>query len=289
MAIRRRGHVDRINSFIVVWAGDEREQVSFDGEVFLVPPTEEQASIFPGSPYKFEGARNRSGDIIPGTVVVADRWAVIEGNRVKVFDADMFVRWTEAIRSDLLDRGLMIVDMPEEVDEAKKIGRPLYEASQDLRARTILENELFRRRKWEEKGTPAPPSSSEHLVSWAIKHLNERGTALSLIQTEDIVGALSKGSGSMPAKTAIETALRPGTFAFSGTQKPRALEGTSSAPSGVTLYNKAQALGVKLVRPELEGLLANEPEVMEAVSKKVAVEEKRLKAMEEAAIAQPAG
>lgn len=265
MAVRRRGHVDRINSYIVCWPGDEREQIGFDGEVFYLPPMDQIAEAnVPGSVYKFDSARNRSGDFVAGTVVVADRHAMIDGNRIKVFDADMFVRWVEQIRGDLLDRGLFIVDMPEEVEEAHKEGRPVYERSQDARARTILEAELFRRRKWEEKGTPPPPSSSEHLVAWAIKHLNERGTTLSQIATDSIVGALSKGSSS-PPKDKIETALGRGTQRT----PPRAIPAAENTGEGVKLYSQAKNLGVKLLKEELEGLLADEDEAVGQVRQKI--------------------
>jgi hypothetical protein len=276
MAIRRRGHVDRINSFIVVWCGDEQEQIGFDGEVFNLPPMDTEAVVEPGSPYKFEGARDREGRLIPGTIRVSDRHAIIEGNRTRVFDSDMFVKWTETIRVDLLDRGLVIVDLPEEVEDAKAHGRPLYEASQDMKARSVLEAELFRRRRWEEKGTPAPPSSHEHLVVWAIKHLNERGTALSLIPTDQITGALSKG---LPPRAAIEGAMR-------GRPAQRDFEApAASTAEGMSLFAKAKALGVKMNKDELEGLLADEDGAVGTVRQKVKEKELQIKEMEEEATA----
>jgi hypothetical protein len=266
MAIRRRRHIDRVNSFILVWPGDEREQVSFDGEVFYVPPGDEIAETResrPDSPYKFESARDRQGDLIPGTVRVSDRHAMIEGNRVKVFDADMFVKWIEGIRPDMMDRGLMVVDLPEEVEEAKAEGRPLYEASQDQKARNILEIELFRRKKWEDKGTPAPPSSSEHLVAWAIRHMNERGTALSTIPTDDILGALSTG------------ARRPQDVRTS--KKAVATPKDAVAPlDGKTLFGRASELGLNLKKDELAGLLSNDVEVLETVHDRIVEKEAAL-------------
>lgn len=286
MAIRRRGHVDRVNSFIMVWCGDEKEQVGFDGEVFNLPPIDGVATLGPGTGYKFESARDRAGDYVPGTLRVSDRHAVIDGNRVKVFDADMFVKWTETIRTDLLDRGMLIVDLPEEVEEAKVEGRPLWEKSQDTRARSVLEAELFRRRRWEEKGTPPPPSSSEHLVAWAIKHLNERGSALSMIQTDQIIGALSKGS-SMPPRGALENAMRGVPTAQPSRSNVASTPVLADGPEGVLLYRKAMALGVKLLKDDLEGLLSDDDGTVGEVRQRVKEKEQELQAMEAAATVSP--
>jgi len=281
MAIRRRAHVDRVNKFILVWCGDEREQVGFDGEVFYLPPIDTTAKLEAGSPYKFESARDRQGDMLPGTVLVVDRNAVIDGNRVKVFDADIFVKWIEMVRSDLLDRGLFIVDMPEEVEQAKVEGRPIWEASQDARARNILELELFRRMKWEQKGQQAPASSSEHLVAWAVKHVNERGTALSGIPTDNIRTALNKGSmlPGRPSSTASRTS--------SVSPTPPAPTPGPNVPVGAGLYARARTLGVKLLKDELEGLLDEDAEVVELVAKKVAKVEAELKEITAVAEAAP--
>jgi len=275
MAIRRRGHVDRVNKYILVWCGDEREQVSFDGEVFYVPGIDEVAKIEPGSPFKFESVRDRSGAPIPGTVVVADRHAMIDGNRIKVFDADLFVLWAEKLRPDLGDRGLLIVDLPEEVDEAKAEGRPFYERSQDANARHVLEAELFRRRKFEEKGTPPPPSSSEHRVAWAIKHLNERGATLTLIPTSDIVGALTGAPVQTKPTSLLERTLR-GEPVRPPVQPPAPR--VSASVGGNETYARAKALGVKLVKDELECLLMDDAETIKDVQARIA--EKELQARE---------
>ena len=274
MAIRRRRHVDRVNSFIVVWCGDEMEQVSFDGEVFQCPPIDHTAVPGPDSPYKLEGARDRVGEIIPGTVRVSDRTAMIEGNKVRIFDSDMFVKWVETIRTDLLDRGLFIVDLPEEVEEAKAEGRPIYEASQDERARMILETELFRRRKWEEKGTPAPPSSSEDKVLWAIKHLRERGTPLSKVPTEDILGALSGG-----APPPVPQSIAPGSRTSAGLVNLVDANAAEAKLSGKELFAKAGSLGLKLKNAEMQGLLSDDATVLDDVAGRIAKKEEELTAV----------
>ncbi len=275
MAIRRRKHVDKVNSFILVWCGDEREQVSFDGECINLPPIDVEAKPGPGSPYRMEGAKDRVDLIIPGTVRVSDRHAMIEGNRVKVFDADMFVKWIETIRTELLDRGLFIVDLPEEVEEAKTEGRPLYEKSQDSRARQVLETELFRRKKWEDKGTPPPPSSSEHIVQWAIKHLNERGSALSMIPTDDIIGALSTGAPTLKDIPAPRPRKEPPSI-----EKPL---------DGKRLHQQALGLGVKLKVLDLNGLLTEDEDVMKDVAERIRVKEADLQPAAPAAAPAPGG
>jgi hypothetical protein len=274
MAIRRRAHVDRVNSFILVWNGDEREQIGFDGEVFYIPPSGVVAKVEPGSPYKFESARDRSGDMIPGTIRVSDRTAVIDGNKVKAFDADQFVKWLEVVRGDLLDRGLFIVDLPEEIEQAKAEGRPVWEASQDNRARMILEAELFRRRRWEDKGQQAPASSSEHLVAWAVKHVNERGTALSGIPTDDIRTALGKGSA-LPGRVTPFSRM-------SSVAPPPAAPARAGMPGGPEVYARAKTLGVKLLKDELEGLLSDDAEVVSIVQAKVAEAELKIRELTEA-------
>jgi hypothetical protein len=279
MAIRRRAHLDRINTYILVWPGDEPEQIGFDGEVWWLPGKDETAKPDEvGSRYRMESARSEGGDLIAGTIRVADRWATIEGNKVKVFDADTFVRWIESVREDLLNRGLYIVDFPHEVDQAMAEGRPIWEKSQDGRARTILETELFRRRKWEEKGTPAPPSSSEHLVVWAIKHLNDRGTALSLVATEDIMGALSgataarRAVGNLAGLTPTPSPTMPQVAGGARAPAPPKLRGI---PGGNELYALAKTLGVKMTKDELEGLLGDDIEAIKSVGARVQEKQKQ--------------
>jgi hypothetical protein len=199
---------------------------------------------------------------------------VIDGNKVKAFDADQFVKWLEVVRGDLLDRGLFIVDLPEEIEQAKAEGRPVWEASQDNRARMILEAELFRRRRWEDKGQQAPASSSEHLVAWAVKHVNERGTALSGIPTDDIRTALGKGSA-LPGRVTPFSRM-------SSVAPPPAAPARAGMPGGPEVYARAKTLGVKLLKDELEGLLSDDAEVVSIVQAKVAEAELKIRELTEA-------
>lgn len=248
MGIRRRRHVDRVNKFILVWSGDEREQLQFDGEVFWMPATTETAKTGEGSQFRFEGARDVHSELIAGTLLITDRIRSIDGNRIKIFDADEFVRWVEGVRGDLLDRGLVICDLVTEVPAALLEGRPLWQASRDAWARETLEVELGRRKKWEEKGLPAPQSSSEEKVLKALTHQRDRGAELSAIDTGDIVAALS--GQAPPAKPLVE-------------QKPVP---TLQKLDGRKLFMQAQNFGLNLKKAELEGLLRDDEDTMKAVA-----------------------
>ncbi len=273
MTIRRRRHVDRVNTFILSWCGDEMEQVSFDGTVFNIPSLNEVAEADkPGSPYRFDAARTREGRMLPGTVLVADRLGTNpEGVRVKYFDADMFVKWIEAVRPDLLDRGLFICDHPEEVEEAQREGRPLYEKSQDSRARGVLEAELFRRRKWEEKGTPAPPSSSQADLQWALRHLRNRPAAVDTIPSTEITNVLSGVPQSSPTTSGPEKPPRE--------LKAESIEETIAALTKTdsrSLHTQAKSMGIKLKMVELTGLLEGDEAVMKDVAERIQAKEAEL-------------
>jgi hypothetical protein len=262
MAIsRRRRHIERVNKYILTWPADDEEQIQFDGEVFWLPTinqTAETAKTRPGSHFRFESARDGHGDLIPGTVVVADRVRMIDGHRVKTFDADEFVQWVENIRHDLLDRGLMICDLESEIEEAMAEGRPLWEQSRDEWARQTLATELDRRRKWEEKGMPAPPSTSEEKVLKALEHIRNRGTEISKIATEDIVTAMSGG------------VVAPKVRALKGNgQQPAAPPEPLQKMSGTRLYQQAKAHGILLKKAEIEGLIEDDDDVMEAVAERI--------------------
>ena len=125
----------------------------------------------------------------------------------------------------------------------------------------------------------APASSSEHLVAWAVKHVNERGTALSGIPTDNIRTALNKGS------------MLPGRVTPSRTSSvsppPPPPPGPPAMPGGSELYARARTLGVKLLKDELEGLLDEDAEVIELVARKVEKADVAIKDLTEIAEAAP--
>jgi hypothetical protein len=256
MAVRRRRHVDRVSTYILVWPGDEREQLQFDGEVFWLPSINEVATPGGDSPFRYESAKDAKDEHIPGTVRIYDRVQNVDGNRVKIFSADEFVNWVEGVRHDLLDRGMMICDLATEVPEAIAEGRPLWEASRDAWARLTLEAELNRRRKWEEKGLPPPPSSSEKKVLQALAHMRDRGTEITQIPTADIVGALS---GTLPPKGNGQP--KPST--------PTPEEFIEEKADGKQLFVQAQNFGVKVNKAELEGLMLDDEETCALIAERI--------------------
>lgn len=271
MAIRRRGvQAERISSYILVWSGDQPEQLSFDGTVFWLPARDDEADHKNGNSL-LEPALDRSDLPIPGAVVIKDRVKYVDGVRTKLFDADLFVNWVSMYRQDLLERGMAIVDLPEEVEEAKREGIPLWEKSEDRRARGILEREFSRRLRYESKGLTPPISSSEAQVLWAVKHLAERGTAMSAVSTDAIRAALS---GVPLPKTAQAAPSLPAPAA------PRPLAANAS---GAEIYARAKKLGINPVKTDLEGLLEDDPDSCKAVAKLIADKESKLaKELEEA-------
>jgi len=255
MANRRRRHVDRVSSYILVWPGDEREQLQFDGEIFWLPSINEVATAGGDSQFRYESAKDARGEHLPGTVQIYDRIQNVDGNRHKIFNADEFVNWVETVRHDLLDRGMVICDLNTEVEKAMAEGRPLWEKSRDEWARLTLEAELNRRRKWEEKGLPPPPSSSDDKVLQAVSHMRERGTEITQIPTLDLVGALS---GTLPPSD-------------SGNGKPAPVAPTEplEKADGKKLFLQARNFGVKVSKAELENLMLDDEGVCAAVAERI--------------------
>lgn len=233
----------RIVSQIFTWAGEEPLTIGYDGQTFVVPPRHETAKVRPGSIYKLESARDGKGELIPGTLLVSDVTEPTEdgGFRRRMSVSD-FCDFLTRDREDLFQRGFNIVGTPQEVKEAIEQGIPLYEASQDERARTILATELERRKKFEEKGQPAPPSSSEHQVAWAIKHLKSRQVEQKpSASTDEIFGAL-------------QGRYQP------DAQPVAPVVATGRVTTAQEIFEEANSLGVTLSKSELAGLLGNDPE-----------------------------
>lgn len=246
----------RVASQIFTWAGEEPLQLGYDQQTFVVPPRHETARPGFGSIYRGESARDASGHLIPGTLVVSDDFATTEdGGRRQILKVNEFCDYLTRDRDDLFSRGFNIVGTPQEVGPAIEQGIPLYEASQDERARNILATELERRKKFEEKGQPAPPSSSEHQVAWAIKHLRSRQVEqLPSASTDEIFGALQGRYQPIP--------------------KPADLPSLKRVTSAQEIYEEATKLGIVLSKTELAGLLGNEPEQTGFVLQKIELKRK---------------
>jgi len=241
----------RVMSQIFTWAGEEPLVVGYDGQSFVVPPRHETARILPGGIYRFESARDAGGSLVPGTLLVTDLMANTEdGGTRSILSVSAFCDYLTRDRDDLFARGFNIVATAQEVKAAIEQGIPLYEASQDERARTILATELERRKKFEEKGQPAPPSSSDHRVAWSIKHLKTRAQAqVPSASTDEIFGALQ--GRYMPES------------------KPEVVPTLSRVSSGQEVYEQAVEAGVQLSKTELTALLANDAEQTGYVMEKI--------------------
>jgi hypothetical protein len=240
----------RPSEAILVWPGEEPLQISYDAETILVPPRFETAKVGPGSPYRFPSATDKSSHLVRGTVLVKDRTvSSAEGGWKTVFSVNDMAAYLTRDRDDLFRRGFNIVADVSQVDTAMELGIPLYEASQDERARDIVAKEMDRRHKYEQKGQPAPPSSSDHLVAWAIAHLRSREPKRPQFSTDQLRTALEGH---------YDAAVSPATIPL---EQPR---------TGMELYQDAKDLKVQLSKAELEALFENNEDQMRFVREKIA-------------------
>lgn len=245
----------RKNSQIFVWPGEEPLAIAFSGESFLVPPRHQFARPGQGSPYRLEGARKANGDPLPGTIVVSD--VVTEtagGGYATTLRVSDFCEYLVRDRDDLFKQGFNIVSSPDEVLTAMEMGLPLYEESQVERARAIIASELERRKKFEDKGQPAPPSSSEHLVLWAIAHLKKQDAKRPKHTADDLRAVLE---GRYVAEAPPSTVPEQPTL------------------SGLPLYNEARELGIQLTKTELQAILEGDESQMQFVRAKIQARRER--------------
>jgi len=250
---------DRTRMYVIVWPGDEDLQLQFDGELFWVPSRDHSADPRDRSKHwRMPSATTPKGEFIPGTIVVKDEYAVIDGNRIKRFDAYEMVTHLESVSGEkVTQRGLAVVESWDEVAEAMAEGRPLYEASRDREAEKYLQDELARRAELQRMGQPVMPSSSEPKVKWAIAHLQSRGLSrLSAIETDAIRAALSGNAA--PAGPAVpRPPIAPAT--------PVAAE----LASAEEIFEQAANVGLTLKKPELEGLLRGDVETRKAIAEQI--------------------
>ncbi len=238
----------RIQSQIFTWAGDEPLQIGYNGMLFLVPPFNETARLGEASPYRFESVRDPKGELVPGTLLVKDETVRNnDGSNRRILSVTDFCDYLTGERDDLFGRGFNIVSSVQDVAEAMETGRPLYLAAQDARARAILSSEMARRKKYEDKGEPAPPRDDEHNVIWAIQHLRGRAAQKPKVKIEDIRSALD---GEYQPTEVAKLAVKRVTTAQE-------------------IYEEAVELGVNLSKTEMAGLLQNDEEQTAYVLEKI--------------------
>jgi hypothetical protein len=245
----------RLQRFIFVWPGDEDVSIGFNGDLFVIPSRDVVAD--PGSckPYRFPSAKNKLGQPIPGTIEISDNIKETGpgGGYVKIFDAAECCAWLEDTREDLFNRGFAIVMDVEDIETAMAEGRPKWEKAQEALAREILASELERRKRWDAKGVPAPPSSSEHKIRWAVAHLEMLAeeqpmlsdTALKRVMGGTMVDRLPENAGYRKTETA-----RPA--------PPPAPATTPTDLEASDLFAMAEAAGVKLTKAEMTKLLTGD-------------------------------
>lgn len=248
----------RVVTQIFTWAGEEPLVIGYDGNTFVIPPRFETAKLGPDSIYRAESARDGHGDLIPGTIVVADIVTTTpEGSRKIVLSVTDFCDYLTRDRDDLFARGFNIVGSWQEVKEAIESGIPLYELSQDVRARDILASELERQKRFEAKGQPAPPREDQHNVDWAVKHLKSRETSLKPATSADELRSVLEGR--FLTKPAAAPVVAPAI--------------TKTVSSAQEVYDRALELGISLSKSELAGLLGRDEAQVAFVLEKIKARE----------------
>jgi hypothetical protein len=253
-----------VQSQILVWCGDERLDLGYDGSFIAVPPMNEIAKVGIRSPYRLPAATTKAGVPLPGTVIVEDVIVQKEdGGYKKIFDVSDLCAFLERDCPELFQRGFQIVSDPEDVKAVQMEGRPLYEASQDARARDILGLELSRRKRYEDAGQPAPPGSNEQDVIWAIRHQQMRAArkAKTLeVSSADIYAAMA-GTYTGPTP---------------GVEADAPIVESTEQVSASSMIDEADELGVSLTKADLSGLIRGDKDIYAYVAEKLKIKREQL-------------
>lgn len=247
--MRAKRRWNRINAQILVWAGDKREQLKYNGVPIILPARNETAKKGPKHPFRFEGARTGKNELIPGTIIVSD---VInrtpEGGVEKTFDVGEFCDFLERDRAYMFDRGLEIVTEPGDVDAAMSEARPRWEDHQVTRAQLILSLEMDRVSTLERDGKPVLKASNADDVAWAITLLKGREPDVVQFGKDELAAVLS---GQYVTPTKEERKVTPGIL------------------SARDIMADAKQVGLKLTKGELEGLLEDDQEQIDFIQAKI--------------------
>jgi hypothetical protein len=259
---------NRIQTQILVWAGEQPLEFDYNGDRIIVPARNEIARRGPRSRYRNESAISKSGAYLPGTLAMSDESRPTDGGGLMpVFRVGELCEYLERDRQDLFRRGFAIVTDPEDVHPVMQELIPIWEANQDARAREIVNTELERRKKLQEKGNPITPGSSEHLVVWAFRHLAKRQAEQRPMLSTDELFAVAAGTYTAPPvepEPALPVKIGPTT-------------------DPVALYQTAESIGVKLSKADLAGLLAGDKDIIGTVSQRIAARRKEVAELEAAA------
>lgn len=254
MAIISGNFAEQKQSFILVWAGNERRGLSWDGEVVFIPCRDE---VF-DQRYRFQSAKDGDGKYIPGTVVVSDVTArdPETGLMKHIVNARTFLEQTQINSAKLFASGLIAVNDVEDIPEAMAISEKRWARTLESADLRVMQEEAQRISEHHKQGLPVPPMSEKRAVEVrdAMARQSERNrlrTGQTRVLEADLNKLLEGGS--------IE-------------DKPPSVEEimTPSLPPVTPdeLFEECAALGVELSREEKAGILARDKRVMDAVAKR---------------------
>lgn len=239
---------------ILCWAGDEPLTLAYNAVRIVVPAIDVVARVAQGAIYTHPAAQ-LNGRPLPGTAFIEDVIKMnAEGGYVTLLDVDAVCHYLTSGRDDLFAQGFNVVEEASQVREAHEIGRPLYEAAQDQRAREVLSREMSRQKAYKDRGEVPPPPLGQKTVAWAMSHLKRRAPATPTHKIEDIQAVLEG--------RAVEQAPPPAGLA---------LRSDGEDPQAV--FAEAERLHVSMKYNDLAAMLRGDPEAMERV--KVAIAAKR--------------
>lgn len=257
------------NAVVFVWPGEEPLELAYDANRIVVPPRDVIGRLGIGSIYTHEAAVV-AGRQTPGTAVVEDITILTpEGGYKTVLAIDHLCRYLTRDRDDLFSRGFNIVESVDQIQEAMMIGLPLYAESQVKRARDVLARELQRQKGYKDRGEVPPPSTSEHLISWAVKHLKSMGPQQQAHRMEDLSAVLE----GRPAAPALEApgGMPAGFGALGGA--PAAHPDIERLARADAIFKAAMRVNVRLNGVEMTSVLAGNESQIELVETKIKARE----------------
>lgn len=251
---------DRPRSAILVWPGDEAISPMYGGEVITIPARDQVATAGQGI-YRYGAALDRQGKPMPGTVMLKDVMSVdpTTGQVVKVFDAEGWVKGLMGVNKKLFaERGLTVVVEPEEVAPAMEVGEKRWYQSKLAEWDNEIRTEAARRHKYTAQGQAPPPldekgeASLQNAILQLRMNVDRRGSAISDVDLRVALGGPADVPAAAPAVPV----------------KAETDEDALSA-AAVEMYRQAKAHDVKLLKEELDGLLARDLTIMAAVEAKL--------------------
>ncbi len=258
--------LNRPSEFIAVWPGDDNPSPCYGGEVVVLPATDEVAVAGQGR-FRFGSAKDRNGNLIPGTVQLRDITRVNDKGAVeKVFDAAVWCEGIYDLNKKLLERGFSVVTSVDEIDAAKAAGRPKWIKARVQEMDALVRKEQERRATYKAKGQEPPMLSIED---------NERimraAAELRAIRAEEA----SKQASDSDLADAIGVSVAPSRPVAVPVVAPKAADGDFEMEAfRDLLWTEAKEHGVKLNAGDKEGLLDLDPSVIQAVNEKVSAAKK---------------